>query len=86
MSAQVGLELLLRDGRVFECHKSISDAVYNAELGASLAIFRAGYTIDSLMLRYQGIDWTDTRNWECNARCDSWQANFFYTALFQNVC
>lgn len=68
VSAQMGLQILLKDGRVFGCHRDIADAVYHAELGASLAIFRAGYTIDSLMLRYQGIDWTKSENWDCNAK------------------
>ena len=70
MSAvQVGLQVLFNDGHVFECHKQISDAVYNAEVGSSLAILQAGYTIDSLMLRYQGVDWTDPQNWQCNDKC-----------------
>lgn len=66
---QVGLQTLLEDGQVFACHRNIADAVYHAELGASLAIFKAGYTIDSLMLRYQGVDWTNQSNWNCNAKC-----------------
>lgn len=66
---QVGLQVMLDNGHIFECHRSIADAVYNAEVGASLAIFRAGYSIDSLMLRYQGVDWTNRRSWDCNARC-----------------
>lgn len=65
---QVGLQVLLEDKHVFECHRDISNAVFNAEIGSSLAIFRAGYTIDSLMLRYQGVDWTDSENWQCNAK------------------
>ena len=65
-AVQVGLQVLIQDGHVFECHKDIADAVFNAELGSSLAILRAGYTIDSLMLRYQGVDWTDPENWQCN--------------------
>lgn len=28
----------------------------------------AGYTLDSLMLRYQGVDWRDRANWACNAK------------------
>ena len=63
---QVGLQVLLEDRHVFECHRDISDAVFHAEIGSSLAIFRAGYTIDSLMLRYQGVDWTNPENWQCN--------------------
>ena len=49
---------------VFRCYKSHHD---NSELRASAAIFKAGYTIDSLMLKYQGADWSNARNWNCNA-------------------
>merc|ERR1711865_584445 len=27
---------------------------------------KAGYTIDSLLLAYQGVDWTNRSNWGCN--------------------
>ena len=64
---QVGLKVLLDDEHVFNCSDNIHDAVYYSELGSSLAIFNASYTIDSLMLRYQDIDWRDIRNAECNA-------------------
>jgi hypothetical protein len=30
---------------------------------------QAGYNLDSLMVRYQGIDWRDPAYWSCNARC-----------------
>jgi hypothetical protein len=50
---QEGLQVLLRDGNVFGCHASLADAVWHAEMGASLAILDAGFNIDSLMLRYQ---------------------------------
>ena len=65
----MGLGILLRDTKVFRCHDNIADAVYHAELGSSAAILDAGYTIDSLMLRYRGVDWSDNRNWGCNAMC-----------------
>lgn len=38
-------------------------------MGSSAAILAAGYNIDSLMLRYQGVDWRDKANWGCNAGC-----------------
>ena len=63
---QVGLGILQRDGNVFKCFGSVLDAVWHAELGSSAAIFDAGYTIDSLMLRYQGVDWTNSANHGCN--------------------
>lgn len=65
---QVGLEVLLRDGNVFSCHDSVWQTVYHAELGASLAILDAGFNLGSLMIRYQGVDWSDKRIWGCNAR------------------
>jgi hypothetical protein len=36
-------------------------------MGSSAAILSAGYNIDSLMLRYQGVDWRNRSNWGCNA-------------------
>ncbi|MEW5303409.1 MAG: hypothetical protein WDW36_006105 [Sanguina aurantia] len=65
---QVGLEVLLGDGNVFSCHDSVWQTVYHAELGASLAILDAGFNLGSLMIRYQGVDWSDKRIWGCNAR------------------
>ena len=59
--------MLQDDGLVFQCYASLHDTVWNSELGSSVAIFNAGFTIDSLMLKYQGVDWLDTANWDCNA-------------------
>ena len=64
---QEGLRVLQDDGSVFQCYESIQDTIWNSELGSSVAIFNAGFTIDSLMLKYQGVDWLDTANWNCNA-------------------
>uniref|UniRef100_A0A7S0YQK8 Uncharacterized protein n=1 Tax=Polytomella parva TaxID=51329 RepID=A0A7S0YQK8_9CHLO len=33
-------------------------------------LFDAGYSIDSLLTRYQGINWQDKRNWHCNHNID----------------
>lgn len=60
--------MLLQDPYVFACHRDRWDTIYYSELGASLAILKAGYNIDSLMLRYQGIDWRNKASWGCNAR------------------
>ncbi|KAA6422349.1 MAG: hypothetical protein FRX49_07819, partial [Trebouxia sp. A1-2] len=64
---QEGLKVLQGDGLVFKCYETLHDTVWNSELGSSVAIFNAGYTIDSLMLKYQGADWRDKDNWNCNA-------------------
>ena len=48
-----GLAVLRRTGTVFRCWNDYRKTVLASEMGASEAIFAAGYTIDSLMLRYQ---------------------------------
>ena len=60
-----GLELL-RKNDVFGCYDGYEECVYRGELGASLAILEAGFNLDSLMLRYQGVDWRKKENWKCN--------------------
>ena len=58
---------MLRDaGYVLQCHDSRGHAVYFGEIGASLAILEAGFSIDSFLHRYQGVDWTDETSWQCN--------------------
>lgn len=59
----------MRDRHVFACHRDRWDTIYYSELGSSLAILNAGYNLDCLMLRYQGIDWRNKATWGCNARC-----------------
>lgn len=63
------MDLLQRNGSVFACHASLQDTVFQAEVGASRILLDAGYNIGSLMLRYQGIDWRDKANWNCNGGC-----------------
>lgn len=58
--------MLKSSGYVLRCHKDRFEAVYFGEIGASLAMFEAGYTIDSFLTRYQGVDWRNQDNWECN--------------------
>lgn len=70
---QAGLALLRRDPKVFACHTSPWDAMFHGELGASAAVLSAGFNLDSLMARYQGVDWRQQSNWECNGRCGTWE-------------
>ena len=63
---QVGLSLLKSDPAVLQCYHKLHDAIWYAELGSSAAVLGAGYNIDSLMLRYQGVNWRDTSHWQCN--------------------
>ena len=63
-----GFERLMGQKGVFRCHKNKWDARYHSDAGAALAMFRSGWTIDSLMSRYQGIDWSSPATWQCNQR------------------
>ena len=53
---------------MFSCYETLHDTIYFSELGSSAVILEAGYNIASLMLRYQGIDWRQKENWNCNER------------------
>ena len=65
---QVGLEVLQKNGSVLQCHGlPWEDELYSL-FGASRAILDAGYNMDSFMLRYRGVDWTNQVNWGCNAK------------------
>ena len=66
-SLQDGLAAIRADNRTFGCYDSKWLAILYGELGISAAILAAGYNLDSLMLRYQGVDWRQPENWGCNA-------------------
>lgn len=73
-----GLAVLLKTQRVFKCWGHIHETIIESEIGASRSIMDAGYTIDSLMLRYQGVDWRDpavTRH-ACNGELNPLQPGF----------
>ncbi|WIA42667.1 hypothetical protein OEZ86_008629 [Tetradesmus obliquus] len=67
---RAGLDVLLSDFSVVGCHSSTWAAKYHSELGAAAAMFKAGYSIDSLMIRYQAVDWSRPSSWQCNRRWD----------------
>ena len=63
-----GFARLMAQRGVFRCHKNKWDNRYHSDAGAALTIFRSGWTIDSLMSRYQGVDWRSPATWQCNQR------------------
>ena len=65
---QIGYRLMREDGNVFTCYNNMWDTIFYSELGSSLAVLKGGYNLDSFMVRYQGVDWTDQSSWECNGR------------------
>jgi hypothetical protein len=63
-----GLQVMHNEGSVFKCYSTPTEVGYHSIMGASAAVLAAGYTLDSLMMRYQRVDWRDQDNWGCNAR------------------
>ena len=61
--------MLEENGEVLRCHNSTAEERLHSEIGASAAILKANYTLDTFMARYRKVDWTDRRNWECNQGC-----------------
>jgi hypothetical protein len=49
-------DFLLKNSTVFDCHLTQKAAVDNGEIVANQMILKSGYGIDSLMRKYQGID------------------------------
>lgn len=46
-----GLRVWREEGSVLGCHSDRWDAIWHSELGSSAALLRAGYNLDSLMIR-----------------------------------
>ena len=63
---RTGLGVLWRDGRVFSDHPTKFSCIVDGEYGMSRAVLRAGFGLDCLLYRYQGIDWSDPANWDQN--------------------
>jgi hypothetical protein len=62
---QQGLSTLLKNGKIFTCHETQVNAIYNGEIPASRVLFDAGFSIDSLMKKYEGFDFRKDRNDDC---------------------
>lgn len=64
---RVGFQFLTGNGsRIFSCHASQRDAVFNGEIAASQMLLKANYQIASLQSKYQGWDFEKPENQGCN--------------------
>lgn len=59
------VKFLLKNSSVFACHQSMTDTILKGEIGASQAILNSGFGIDSLMNKYQGVDFRADRTKKC---------------------
>lgn len=68
---QIGLKVLEATPGVFGCWETIGDVVVHSEIGSSRAILKAGFNIDCLMTRYQGLDWRSPALHSADAPCNA---------------
>lgn len=47
-------------------HACSDGVVVRGEYGISRVLLERGYNIDTLMLKYKGINWRDEEHWNCN--------------------
>lgn len=77
----IGLNLLRRNTTVLACYDTMQDVVFYGERGITETILNAGFGIDSLMARYQGMDWQGNRQeidiLGCNADLNPIQPGFY---------
>ena len=84
---------VLREARIIRSMADKYDAIVNGEYGLTRAMFAAGYTIDTPLYRYQGVNWEDESNWNCNMNrfvgrgggYEQGSVNPFETVFFKRV-
>ena len=75
---RVGMDIIDREKTVFKIHENKYSAIVNGEYGLSKCILRNGYSIDCMIRKYQGLDWTDKKNWNLNNNKHPSRKNSFY--------
>jgi hypothetical protein len=78
MTDSFGLELLKKEETIFCIHENKYSAIVNGEYGLSNCIFKHGYSIDCMLMKYQGIDWTDSQHYNLNNNIHPSRKNSFY--------
>ncbi|KAK9821494.1 hypothetical protein WJX74_002692 [Apatococcus lobatus] len=66
---QDGLKLL-KDNSVFSCPGAGVDSIRYPSAKATSVMLGAGLSLDTLMLRYQGVNWRDPQHWDCNGQAE----------------
>jgi len=74
-----GLKMLFEEKTIFQIHESKISAIIHGEYGLSNCIFKHGYSIDCMISKYQGIDWSDRKNWNMNNNKHPSRKNSFYS-------
>jgi len=62
----VGMSYVRKNGTTFRQHNTMREAILQGEYSLTTTVMSAGFEIDSLELAYQGVNWNDRSNWNCN--------------------
>ena len=65
-------------GTSFSQHESKLDAILSGEYNLTKIAFSQGYNIDCLLKAYEGIDWLDRKNWDCNDKVHPTRAGTYF--------
>lgn len=77
-----GMAILNASESVFRCYLKFHDVIMHSEIGASLAMYQAGYSIDSLMLRYKDVNWRQESSKNCNSKFNPLEPPFHNDGLY----
>jgi hypothetical protein len=78
MVDNIGLNLLKDEQSIFCNHTDKESAIINGEYGLSNCILKNGFTIDSMLPKYQNIDWRNNDNYGLNSNYHPSRNNSFY--------
>ena len=53
---------------IFQCHHAAWEDEYWSVMQASHVMVNSSHNLAAFMARYQGVDWRNTKNWDCNSR------------------
>ena len=53
---------------IFECRHAAWEDEYWSVMQASHVMVNSSHNLAAFMARYQGVDWRNTKNWDCNSR------------------
>lgn len=74
---QEGFRLMQQQRTIFECRHAAWEDEYWSVMQASHVMVNSSHNLAAFMARYQGVDWRNTKNWDCNSRLNP-VGEFFY--------
>jgi hypothetical protein len=78
MTDKIGLDAMVAQKTIFCDHPTKYSVIVNGEYGMSNCIFKNGYSVDCMISKYQGVDWTDVSNYNMNNNMHPSRTNSFY--------